>query len=189
VPAPAAITELLHRLGSGDQQALDELMPLVYDELHRIARRQRRQNVGASATFNTTALLHEAYLRFAQRDRNMYNHRGHFFAVAATAMRQVVIDRARKRLRQKRGGGERALTLDPKDLRVESQAEFLVSLDTALTKLGAVSPRLRQVVECRFFGGLTEEETSEALDVAPRTIRRDWSKAKAWLGVELEMIQ
>ena len=119
----------------------------------------------------------------------MYRHRGHFYAVAATAMRQVVIDQARSRLRQKRGGGDQPVTLVTANLQVENQAEFLLSLDSALDKLEQMRPRLRQVVECRFFGGLTEGETADALEVDVRTVRRDWAKAKALLGVELGLVQ
>jgi RNA polymerase sigma factor (TIGR02999 family) len=178
------ITELLKRIGHGDRQAMDDLLPLVYEQLRRLARSQRRRSPSHDQTLDTTALVHEAYLKLA-RGAGAYEHRGHFFAVAATAMRQVLIDEARHHLRRKRGSGERPLDLDERQLSVTSQAEFLLALDEALGTLAECNPRLRQVVECRFFAGLTEEETAEALAVTSRTVRRDWAKAKAWLTVEL----
>jgi RNA polymerase sigma factor (TIGR02999 family) len=179
------ISEVLDRLHDGDREAFDELVQLVYAELRRIARRQRRLDFRHTPTIATTALVNEAYLRLVRQDGKHYAHRGHFLAVAATAMRQIVIDEARARLRDKRGGGQQPVTLDNQEIRIDSQAELLIALNEALDRLDRRNPRLRQVVECRFFAGLTEEETAQALGVNPRTIRRDWAKARAFLGAEL----
>lgn len=178
------VTQLLERLRSGDRSALDALLPLVYDELRRIARGQR-QRLGSSLTVNTTALVHEAYLKLVKDRARNYSDRSHFFAVAATAMRQLLIDEAKRHAAKKRGSGRRPISLDSVDVGIEGQAESLLELDRALDKLGQVSPRLLRVVECRFFGGLTETETAAALAVTDRTIRRDWAKARAWLAVEM----
>lgn len=178
------VTQLLGRLADGEREALDELFPMLYDELRRIARGQRHRR-GGDSTLDTTALIHEAYLRFAKHDEHLYSHRQHFFAVAARAMRQILLDEAKRRLRQKRGGGLRPTSLDAEALKVEQQAELMVALDQGLEKLGRLQERVRQVVECRFFGGLTEAETAAALGIDPRTVRRDWAKGRAWLAVEL----
>ncbi|HUP22354.1 MAG TPA: sigma-70 family RNA polymerase sigma factor [Thermoanaerobaculia bacterium] len=184
VPDELHVTQLLERLRSGDRTALDALLPLVYDELRRIARGQR-QRLGSSLTVNTTALVHEAYLKLVKDRARHYTDRSHFFAVAATAMRQLLIDEAKRHAAKKRGSGRRPISLDSVDVGVEVQAESLLELDRALDKLGQVSPRLLRVVECRFFGGLTETETASALAVTDRTVRRDWAKARAWLAVEM----
>jgi RNA polymerase sigma factor (TIGR02999 family) len=181
---PAGITALLARHADGDGEALQELLPIVYEELRRLARSQRRRMRGDSATLDTTALVHEAYLRFARSD-GTFEHRGHFFAVAAAAMRQLIVDEARHRRRAKRGGGERPLTLDDHDLAIDERADLVLAVDEALGRLERLSPRLRAVVELRFFLGLSEEESAEALGVTDRTVRRDWIKARAWLQVEL----
>ena len=188
------VTLLLRRLAEGDDNALNEVFPLVYEELRRISRGQRRRR-GPLAPLDTTALIHEAYLRFAQRDQNVYNHRNHFYAVAATAMRQILLDVAKGRRRVKRGGEVEHQSLDAHDdipdspsAAVDQQAELMIALDQALERLGRLQERVRRVVDCRFFGGLTEAETAEALGVDARTIRRDWAKARAWLAVELELV-
>jgi RNA polymerase sigma factor (TIGR02999 family) len=178
------VTQLLERLRSGDRAALDALLPLVYDELRRIARGQR-QRLGNSLTVNTTALVHEAYLKLVKDRARSYSDRSHFFAVAATAMRQLLIDEAKRHAAKKRGSGRRPISLDSVDVGIEGQAESLLELDRALDKLGQLSPRLLRVVECRFFGGLTETETAAALAITDRTVRRDWAKARAWLAVEM----
>lgn len=178
------VTLLLERLADGEESALNELFPLVYTELRRIARGQRRRGA-QSATLDTTALLNEAYLRFARLDHHLYSHRQHFFAVAARAMRQILLDEAKGRLRQKRGAGAGHDSLDPEQLRIDEQAEFMIALNSGLEKLGRVKERVRRVVEYRFFGGLTEAETAEVLGVDARTIRRDWAKGRAWLAMEL----
>jgi RNA polymerase sigma factor (TIGR02999 family) len=178
------VTQLLDRLRAGDRSALDALLPMVYDELRRIARGQR-QRLASSLTVNTTALVHEAYLKLVKDRARNYSDRSHFFAVAATAMRQLLIDEAKRHAAKKRGSGRRPISLDSVEVGIEGQAESLLELDRALDKLGQVSPRLLRVVECRFFGGLTETETAAALAVTDRTIRRDWAKARAWLAVEM----
>jgi len=182
--APEEITELLERHAGGDGEALGELLPIVYEDLRRLARSQRRRMRGDSATLDTTALVHEAYLRFARSD-GAFAHRGHFFAVAAAAMRQLIVDEARARRRSKRGGGERPLTLDDHDLPIDERTDLVLAVDEALGRLERLSPRLRAVVELRFFLGLSEEESAAALGVTDRTVRRDWTKARAWLQVEL----
>ena len=183
-PTPEEIARLLERMREGDRSALDELLPLVYDELRRIARGQRHR-IGGELTVNTTALVHEAYLKLSQGKAQGFSDRGHFFAVAATAMRQLLIDEAKRHATKKRGCGHRPISLDSVEVGIERQAESLLELDRALVRLGEASPRLLRVVECRFFGGLTETETAEALSITDRTVRRDWVKARAWLGVDL----
>jgi RNA polymerase sigma factor (TIGR02999 family) len=179
------VTELLRRHGQGDPDALDEVLPLVYQELRRLARSQRRRFGAGPAALDTTALVHEAYLRFVGSEGS-FEHRRHFFAVAATAMRQLLVDEAKRRGRVKRGGGARALTLDSRGLPpVHEQAELVLAVDEALTRLERVSPRLRSVVELRFFLGLSEEESAATLGVTDRTVRRDWIKARAWLQLAL----
>ena len=164
---------------TGGRDALDDAIPLAYDELRRIARRQldRRPN----DTLRTTALVHEAYLKLAGSAGAGWRDRAHFFAVASVAMRQILLDHARRRCAMKRGGARRAVTLDDATLAVEEQAESLVDLDEALTRLAAVDPRLARVVELRYFGGLSEEEAAEVLGVTSRTVRRDWVKARGLL--------
>ena len=180
----AEVHALLRRLREGDEAALDELLPLVYRELSRIAHHQRRRIGGFGV--NTTALVHEAYLKLSSAKNQRFEDRGHFFAVAATAMRQLLIDEAKKHAAQKRGGGVRPISLDDVEVGIETQAEGLLALDRALRALYRVDPRLLRVVECRFFGGLTERETADVLGVTDRTVRRDWVKARAWLAVHMD---
>lgn len=179
-----AITQLLQRHADGDARALDQLLPLVYTELRQLARLQRRRVADGEGTLNTTALAHEAYLRLVKSD-GQYAHRGQFFAVMAVAMRQLLVDDARRRRRVKRGGGAAIVELGDHDLAVEPQTELILAVDEALGRLDQLNPRLRAVVECRFFLGLDEQETAHALEVTDRTVRRDWTKARAWLQVEL----
>jgi RNA polymerase sigma factor (TIGR02999 family) len=173
------ITTLLIALREGRRDAMDRLMPLVYDELKRIAHAQLAGERDGH-TLDTTAAVHEAYLRLVGLDHIDWRDRAHFFAVAAGAMRRVLIDYARGYRASKRGGGVRPLTFDEVS-GADERADTLVALDEALTGLAAHDERLARVVECRFFGGLTEGETAEALGVTDRTVRRDWVKAKAWL--------
>jgi RNA polymerase sigma-70 factor, ECF subfamily len=178
------VTELLVAWRGGETGAVDRLLPLVYEELKRIARRQLRiEAVGH--TLNSTALVHEAYLKLVDQTRVEWVDRAHFYAVAAQAMRRILVDHARKHRAAKRGGGERRVPLDDADLPIEERAELLVALNEALERLAALDSRLAQVVECRYFGGLTEEETAAALGVTARTVRRDWVKARGWLHEEL----
>jgi RNA polymerase sigma factor (TIGR02999 family) len=174
------VTELLLELRGGGTEAVDRLYPLVYDELRRIAGRAFRGE-RSDHTLGTTGLVHEAYLRLADQTRLEFRDRVHFYAVAARAMRRILVDHARRHRAVKRGGGKPVIVLDEAVLPVEDRAEALVALDEALHDLEELDPRLGQVVQYRFFGGLTEEETGEVLGVTARTVRRDWLKAKGWL--------
>jgi len=178
------ITDLLLDIGAGRTEAIDQLFPLVYDELHRIAHR-----VGSSErtdhTLGTTGLVHETYLRMVDQTRVRIQDRKHFFSLAARAMRHVLVDYARRRRALKRGGNQEPLRLDEGVPAIDERAETLCALDEALTRLAVLDPRLAQVVECRFFGGLTEEETADVVGTTSRTVRRDWTKAKGWLYREL----
>jgi RNA polymerase sigma factor (TIGR02999 family) len=179
-PDTQPVTELLLELRGGRAGVVDRLYPLVYEELRRIARRAlRRERTGH--TLGTTGLVHEAYLRLADQTRLEYHDRAHFYGIAARAMRHILVDYARRHGAAKRGGDQRAVVLDEAVLNIEDRAEALLGLDEALKDLEALDPRLGQVVQCRFFGGLTEEETGEVLGVTARTVRRDWLKAKGWL--------
>jgi RNA polymerase sigma factor (TIGR02999 family) len=179
------ITRLLHAYDSGDRSAFDQLVPLVYDELRRLARSHLRRVPGGH-TLNTTGLVHEAYLKLARSPGLRLNDRGHLMAVTACAMRQVLVSRARARLRAKRGSGDRAVELDEDQLGREPDAERLIDLDRALEGLRERDERLARVFECRYFGGLSEEEAAQALGVSLRTIQRGWMRARAWLRAELE---
>lgn len=179
MPAPGEITGLLAALRDGDRGALDRLFPLVYAELHDRAHRQlARRRPGE--TLSTTALVHEAYLKLTDSARQTYQDRSHFFAVASRAMRQILVDYARRMTAAKRGGGQ-AVSLDPDQLGSPDRAEELLALDEALARLEVLDERLARNVEMRFFGGLSVEETAEALGVSPRTVKRDWRKARAFL--------
>jgi RNA polymerase sigma-70 factor, ECF subfamily len=163
---------------------VDDLFPLFYDELRRLARRQRRGE-RRDLTLGTTGLLHEAYLRLSRLDRIEWGSRAQFFALAAQAMRRVLVTYAERRRAQKRGGGAHRLPLDEVVLMSEQQSEEVLALDEALGRLAAFSERQHRVVECRFFGGLSVEETAEALVLSPATVKRDWALARAWLNREL----
>jgi RNA polymerase sigma factor (TIGR02999 family) len=167
----------------GDPVALDRLVPLVYDELRRIARRHLRRS-GAADTLETAGLVNEVYLRLVDQSRATWRDRGHFFAVSARAMRQIVIDRARTRSRSKRGGGHAHVPLETAQ-EPRTEEDRLLELDVALERLAHVEERLARVVECRYFAGFTEEETAAALGVSTRTAQREWLKARAWLREEL----
>ncbi len=181
----AEITRLLQAHEAGDPSAFDRLVPLVYDELRRLARRHLRRQPGGH-TLNTTGLVHEAYLKLAASPGLRVNDHGHLLAVTACAMRQVLVSRARARLRVKRGGGEPAEPLDEARLGREHDAEGLLDLDRALGRLRERDPRLAGIFECRYFGGLSEEETAQALGVSLRTAQRGWLRARVWLRAELE---
>lgn len=163
-----------------NEEAVNRLLPLVYEELRGMAHayllRERRGH-----TLSTTGLVHEAYLKLVDAARMPVKSRAYFFGAAARAMRQILVEHARHRMRQKRGGGQRPVTLDEQHLLADHFADGLLDLDEALDRLSDVEPRAARVVECRFFGGLTVQETAEALDVSARTIKRDWIIAKAWL--------
>lgn len=168
-----------------DAGAAESMFPLLYEELRRIAHRQLSVE-RAGHTLSTTALVHEAYVKLADQTRAQFASRAHFLAVAAQAMRRILVGYARKVRAEKRGGNWRRLDLDQVDIPIEERAEALVGLDGALERLAVLNPRLSQVVECRFFGGMTEDETATALGVTERTVRRDWVKAKGWLLSDLE---
>lgn len=162
----------------------DRAFPRVYEELRRLAH-QRLRAEAAGHSLNTTALVHEAYLRLAEGDV-VWNDRTHFFALAATAMRRILVDHARRLHATKRGAGARRMNLDDLGgLAAEQRAELLIALDEALDRLAVLEPRQARVVECRWFAGLSEEETAEALSVSLRTVKRDWAMARGWLFQEL----
>ncbi len=181
---PESITRLLQGLRDGRSAAMEGLIQAVYEELRRTARRElARRRTGD--TLDTSALVHEAYLKLAGSDHASWNDRAHFFAVAATAMRQIIVDDARRRKAAKHGGALQRITLDERRLMPEEHAEELVALDEALDRLAELNARLSQVVDCRFFAGLTVPETAEVMGCSARTVDRDWKKAKAWLYREL----
>jgi RNA polymerase sigma factor (TIGR02999 family) len=179
-PTPQEVTELLLAWNKGDSAALDRLVPLVYAELHRLARGYLRRE-RAGHTLQTTALIHEAYLRLIDARRVQWQNRAHFFGVAARLMRQILVGLARQRGYQKRGGGARQVSFDEALVIDEGRGEELVELDEALAALAEFDECKAQVVEMRFFGGLTEEEIAAALDVSSETVRRDWRLARSWL--------
>jgi RNA polymerase sigma factor (TIGR02999 family) len=176
----ADITAQLQAWGAGESSARERVFPLVYDELRRIAHRQlRRERSGH--TLDTTALVHEAYLRLASASSQDWEDRAHFFAIAAIAMRRILVDYARRYRTEKRGDAPRRVSLTDTTLVADTRADTLLAVDEALTELARIDPRLSRVVECRFFAGLTEEETAGILGITSRTVRRDWTKAKGWL--------
>ena len=174
-----SITALLADLRSGNREAFDQILPLVYHELRRAARRELA--VRPSDSMSTTALVHELYLKFSRAERADWRNRAHFLGVASVAMRHILVDRARRRKAEKRGGPHRHVTLEDDLTAADSQAESLLELHEALDQLAKLNERLARVVECRFFGGMTEQETAEALHIAVRTVRRDWIKARGLL--------
>ncbi|MGH7630593.1 MAG: ECF-type sigma factor, partial [Gemmatimonadales bacterium] len=165
------MTQLPRASRSGSRDALDGLFSLLYDELRRIAHRQLTGQ-SRDGTLNTTALIHEAYLRMIDQTQADREDRAHFFAYAARAMRAIIVDSARRRCARKRGGHLSHVSFDDRDLPIESQAEMIVAVDSALTRLTEVSERLSRIVECRFFGGMSLDETAVALSVSDRTVRR-----------------
>jgi RNA polymerase sigma factor (TIGR02999 family) len=181
----ADITSQLLALRAGESRAMDKLFPLVYDEMRRIAHRQMAgEHTGH--TLDTTGLVHEAYLRLVDQTRAQFTDRTHFFSVASNAMRRILVDYARRYQADKRGSAPRRISLTDDMLVAEQRADTLVAVDEALAELAQIDERLSQVVECRFFGGLTEDETAEVLGVTARTVRRDWTKAKGWLHQKLQ---
>jgi len=177
------ITQLLQRWQDGDRQALEDLIPFVYSDLRRLAKREIGRRSGP-AILDATVLVHEAYMRL-ENGKKVWENRGHFFAVASKAMRQIVVDHARRNHAEKRGGGVADLSLEEGQIQVDEKAESLLALDQALNNLSKLNERLTQVVECRFFAGLSVDETAEALGVTRRTVHRDWIKAQALLRREL----
>jgi len=183
-PPPQEITQLLVDWSNGNQAALDQLMPLVYTELRQLAHRyMRRERLGH--TMQTTALIHEAYLRLVDQTKVRWENQAHFFGIAARLMRQILIEHARSHTRAKRGGGAVTLSLDEAALVSQARAAELLALNDALERLAVVDPRKSRVVELRFFGGLSVEETARVLNIAPNTVLRDWRLAKAWLHREI----
>jgi RNA polymerase sigma factor (TIGR02999 family) len=173
------VTALLADLRAGRREALDEMLPIVYQELRRTARRELRYR--PNDTLSATALVNELYLKLASAERAEWCDRTHFLSVAAVAMRHILVDRARRRMAFKRRGSGGDVTLDDDLVAAAGDAESLLELHDALDRLAALDERLARVVECRFFGGMTEQETAEALHVTERTVRRDWVKARALL--------
>lgn len=184
--SPKEITRLLVAWGDGDQAALEELTPLVYEELHRLAHHyMSRERPGH--TLQTSALVNEAYVRLIDWKNVRWQNRAHFFGVSAQLMRRILVDFARSRHYRKRGDGMQALTLDEAAIVSDDKGSDIVALDEALTSLAQLDSRQSKVVELRFFGGLNIEETAEVLKVSPGTVRRDWSLARAWLHRELSV--
>lgn len=183
-PASDRVTNLLMAWGRGDESALSQLMPLVHDELHRLARRQMRGE-REGHMLQTTALVNEAYVRLVDLSRVRWQDRAHFFAMAARLMRRILVDYARSKKYLKRGGGAQMVSLSEAANVVGDERADLVALDDALTALAEFDARKSQVVEMRFFGGLSVEETAEALQVSVETVMRDWRLAKVWLLREL----
>ena len=181
---PGDVTRLLHQLGSGNQAAADELVPLIYDELRRLANAcMRRERPGH--TLQATALVHEAYLRLLGQREVEWNNRAHFFAVAATLMRRVLLDHARKRHTAKRGAAPHKATLEEGLLVADEHLEDVIIMDECLTRLAAIDPRQARIVELRFFAGLDVEEIAAVMEISTATVKREWASAKAWLHREM----
>ncbi|MDH3492169.1 MAG: sigma-70 family RNA polymerase sigma factor [Acidobacteriota bacterium] len=181
---PKEITQLLKRCGEGDELAIEQLMPLVYEELHRMAKKfmsGRRSD----ETLQTTALIHEAFLKLVGKEKQSWTNRAHFFNIATQAMRHILIDYLRKRQFKKHGGGAQKVQLNDAILVSKERAIGLVELDEALTRLAALDERKSRVVELKYFGGLVNEEIAEVLKITKRTVIRDWQFARSWLLSEL----
>lgn len=181
---PENITELLASYGRGDKESLDQLMPIVYEELRRQAARYLRREQ-AGHTLQTTALIHEAYVRLVDQRNMQWQNRAHFFGIAAQMMRRILVDHARSKKRAKRGGSEVRVSLDEATVAVKGQDLDVVALDEALQRLAEIDEQQSKVVELRFFSGLSVEETAEVMGISKSTVKRDWSMAKAWLHREL----
>jgi len=189
---PAEVNELLARMREGDGEALNRLVPLVFDELEELARIQRRRWHG-NVSVHTASLLNEAYMRLAGQEAPQWRDRAHFMAVAATAMRQILIDHARRRGAHKRGGDRQKIAFDELENvlgspspEIDLRDEALIMLDDCLARLAEESPRQVKIVECRFFAGMTIPETAEALGISPATVKRGWAVAQAWLYREMQ---
>ena len=205
LPPDDRITQLLVAWSEGDSGALDNLTPLIYEQLRRLAAQHLRREPAAQ-TLQTTGLVHEAFLRLVDQRSPRWQNRSHFFAIASSLMRRVLVDQARVRLAEKRGGGKANIRLDDlgatlegrgEQLLLEAQSDAgeqaaranLIGIDAALTRLDALDHRQAQIVELRFFGGLTVEETAQVLEISNATVKRDWMMAKAWLARELAGVQ
>ncbi len=180
MPSSGDVTQLLVDLREGRRDAADRLLPLVYQQLRAMAA-SRLAGPARDQTLSATALVHEAYLKLFDHTRLIWQDRKHFFSVAAMAMRQIIVDDARRRSASKRGGGLAPVNLDSTQIPVHDRTAEILSLDEALSRLSSIDERLARVVELRYFGGLTVEETAEVLEVDPRTVKRDWRKARAVL--------
>lgn len=183
-PRQSEVTRMLANWGNGDESVLGQLLPLVYDELRRLAERHLRREAPGH-TLQATALVHEAYLQLVDQQQVTWQNRAHFFGVAANLMRQILMQHARAKHAEKRGGQQRKLYLDEAGAIAAGQDLDLVALDDALNDLAAVAPRQSRVVELRFFGGLSIEETATVLNLSPATVKREWNMAKAWLHREI----
>ncbi len=183
-PTPHELTQLLVAWSDGDKAALDKLTPLVYEELRRLAHQYMSQE-RPGHTLQTSALVNEAYLRLIDQKDVHWQNRAHFFGIAAQMMRRILVDHARQRRYAKRGGDARRVSLDEAMIVSNERAADVVALDDALKSLAEIDPRKSQIVELRFFGGLSIEETAEVLKVSPGTIMREWTLAKAWLRREM----
>lgn len=182
---PREVTQCLRRYAEGDGEAFDQVIDLVYEDLRRIAGHQLKRAYHGE-TLATTGLVHEAYLKMVDQAGARYEDRNHFFAITAHAMRQIIVDYARKRSAKKRGGGIVPESLDEEQVAAEREAEKILAVDQALESLKSLDERMLRVVECRFFSGLTEQETAEALGMSLRTVQRTWKRARAWLRETLE---
>jgi RNA polymerase sigma-70 factor (ECF subfamily) len=178
------VTQALIELSGGDPGAFERLLPMVYDQLRGLARRQLRRE-RLDHTLTPTALVHEAYLKLVQLDRITWRGRAHFFAACAQEMRRILISYARKQKAEKRGGAAVAVPLDNAVLAAQTRPAELLALDEALQRLAFLDPRQARIVECRFFAGMGVEETAEALEISPATVKREWTAARAWLNREL----
>lgn len=175
------VTRLLQRHHQGDRDAFDRLVPLVYERLRQVARGQLARAGHRTQALDTVGLVNETYLQLADEYGVDWQDRAHFFAVCARAMRRILVDHARRRCAEKRGGGVAPVTLLPDAVAMEQPSEQLLAVDAALEGLAVFNERLARVVECRYFAGMTEEETAQALDSSLRTVQRDWMRARAWL--------
>ncbi len=182
--SPGEITLLLVKVRNGDREAESALVPLVYDELRRLARRYMRHE-RPDHTLQSTALVHEAYLKLIEQRETAWQNRAHFFGVASQLMRRILMDHARTKLAKKRGGSQQKISLDDAVAFSPAQSEQFLAVDEALDRLSQLNPRQGRIVELRFFGGLTDEEVAEVLAISTRTVKRDWSVARAWLFREL----
>jgi RNA polymerase sigma factor (TIGR02999 family) len=181
---PDNVSRLLAEWRDGNQQAFEEMLPLIYDELRRLAHSfLNRERQGH--TLQTTALVHEAYLKLVHQRDARWQNRAHFFAIASQAMRRILIDSARKHIAEKRGGGAEKLSLDEVAAISPEPNTSLIALDLALTRLAEIDSQQSRIIELRYFGGLTVEETAEVLSLSPATIKREWTMARAWLHQEL----
>lgn len=184
-PAPGEITRLLDSAAAGGDEAHAELLDVIYGELYRIARGQRYRAAGPNPTLDTTCLVNEAYLKLFHNSPQKPRDRQHFYAIAASAMRHILVDYARAKQRRKRGGSWEQIELDTSHPDTDSKAQEILDVQDSLDELEKLDPRLRQVVECRYFAGYTEQETADAMGLSLRTVQRSWKAARVWLGNRL----